>query len=148
MKRFKMQYLLVGLVVLAMGFFIACPIINTLTATAVTQDIWNLPTPSDTIKIEKISKAGKLAGNGNGMQFFGSILIKSDLAIDQLKEFYSAYSGNERTYVVEKQNQSEIQPIETRSLSFTSEVDSDSFYIVYSWGDGISPFCEFDLRGH
>lgn len=148
MKRIKIGYLLGVVMVLIIGFFIACPIVNDITANAVAKDIWSLPTPADTIKVEKVSEAGKLVGSGNGMQFFGAVLIKSNLEIDKLKEFYSTYSENEWSYVVEKQNQSEIQMIEHAKLSFSSEVESDGFYIVYSWGNGISPFCEFDIRGH
>ena len=41
--------------------------------------------PKNTELIESIYKAGKLVGNGNGMQYFGVILIKSELPLLFLK---------------------------------------------------------------
>ena len=45
--------------------------------------------------IESISRAGKLTGNGNGMQYFGAILIRSDLSLEELDAYYSRYRSNE-----------------------------------------------------
>ena len=43
---------------------------------------WLLSTdlPDNTEIIDSISISGKLVGNGNGMQYFGAILIKTDLS--------------------------------------------------------------------
>ena len=41
--------------------------------------------PKNTELIESIYKAGKLVGNGNGMQYFGVILIKSERPLLFLK---------------------------------------------------------------
>lgn len=68
--------------------------------------------------VEEFSQARKLIGCGNGMQFFGAILIKSDLSLEEIDSHYSAYR------------------------------DVEWEYIVYSWGDGMSPFRNFDLRGN
>lgn len=39
--------------------------------------------------IEKQSICGKLNGNGNGMDFLATILVKSDLSLEELQKYYS-----------------------------------------------------------
>ena len=128
---------------------ISIPIMNDYSAKQIANDIYKLPLPDNTEFIELISKSGKLTGNGNGMQYFGAMLIKSDLSLDELDTYYSAYRENEWDYVVEVQESREIECIEHSSVSFSTDVNSsENYYIVYSWGSGISPFDELDLRGH
>lgn len=148
MKKFKKAQLLWSIPVIIVLFFISCPIVNTITASSVAKEIWDIPLPPQTEKIERISKAGKLVGNGNGMQFFGAVLLESQLSFDELKKYYSDYSQNEWSCIVDKQNSNEIDEIEHGKLNFDSSVDTSRSFIVYSWGNGVFPFCEFDLRGH
>lgn len=82
------------------------------------------------------------------MQFFGGILIESQLSLEELKKYYSDYSKNEWSFIVDKQNSNEIEEIEHGKLNFDSSVYTSHSFIVYSWGNGVAPFCEFDLRGH
>ena len=65
-------------------FVISIPIVNDMSAAKVEWDLKKLPLPEQTEFIESTSKAGKLVGNGNGMQYFGAILIKSELTLDEL----------------------------------------------------------------
>lgn len=98
--------------------------------------------------LETISYAGNLAGNGNGMQFFGAVLIESSLSIEELEEYYLQYREDDYSYIVEKQATQTIQAAEHPELSFRSDIRSKNCYIVYSWGTGISPFSYFDIRAH
>ena len=42
-----------------------------------------------------------------------------------------------------------IEVIEHGNLEFRTElIENEKYYIVYSWGAGMAPFNEFDLRGH
>ena len=97
--------------------------------------------PADTVIIESVSKAGKLTGNGNGMQYFGAVLIKSGLTHDELSDFYSGA-------VVKKQTSQKIEVIEHVSLSFETVIDGDNYYVVYKFGDSSLPFANLDIRGH
>lgn len=45
---------------------------NNISAKGIIKDILSLPLPEKTDVAEEFSQAGKLAGNGNGMQFFGA----------------------------------------------------------------------------
>ena len=56
-------------------FLSLCPVINDISAKHIIAEIKSVPLPKDTQIIESFSQAGKLVGNGNGMQFFGAVLI-------------------------------------------------------------------------
>ena len=98
--------------------------------------------------IEMFSAAGKLMGNGNGMQYLGGILVKSELPIEDICEYYAQYTNNEREYFVDKQKGQQISFIEHGAVILHTDVEEDNFYIVYTWGH--SNFCltELDIRGH
>lgn len=134
--------------VLIILFLISCPIINNVFAKRVASDIESVPLPPNTQMAEKFSKAGKLTGNGNGMQFFGAVLIESQLSSEELNKYYSSYRKTEWDYIVAVQDTQNIDEIEHGDYSFETDVSNGQFYIVYSWGDGVSPFQYFDLRGH
>ena len=97
--------------------------------------------PADTVIIESVSKAGKLTGNGNGMQYFGAVLIKSDLTPDELSDFYSGA-------VVKKQTSQKIEAVEHEQMSFETVIDGDDYYIVYMFDGSSSFFANLDIRGH
>ena len=54
--------------------------------------------PERTEIIDSVSLAGKLVGNGNGVQYFGAILLKSKLSLNDLEDYYSVYQKNEWSY--------------------------------------------------
>ena len=137
------------LITLFVLFALSVPIVNNITAATVLSDIKNIPLPENTEYVDGVSAAGKFTGNGNGMQYFGAILINTDLSLDELNSYYSDYRENEFRLLFEKQESGEIAVIEHGSLVFESELSQDeNYYIVYSWGDGIDLFAALDLRGH
>ena len=131
-----------------LSFIIAVSIMNDNFAKKTASDILSVPLPEKTTYIESISLAGKLVGNGNGMQYFGAILIQSELPLDTLQTYYSNYADNEWTYIVEPQLDNKIKVIEHGYLNFGSDINGDGYFIVYSWGDTDSIFVDFDIRGH
>lgn len=146
MKKRLTVILIVSCVLLILGFAVAVPLVNDYSADCVEEELLAIPLPSNTELIESISEAGKLVGNGNGMQYFGAILIKSELSQEELTNYYKKH--NEAVFV-KSQNGKEIDFLEHSSLHFESEInDSDSYYLVYTFGDGIKPFSYIDLRGH
>ncbi len=122
------------------------PFINDRVAEGLTKDLLKLPLPEYTELVDYISCAGKLTGNGDGMQYFGAILIQSELSEDELKRFYEQYSENGRNYFVEKQNDSRIKAIENRKVFFNGNFDNKNYFIIYSWGDGDCMLSNLDLR--
>lgn len=82
---------------------ISTPFINNQIANSIKRELVKVSLPDKTEWIDDISSAGKLIGNGNGMQFFGAILIKSVLTLEELNNYYSKYRENEWSYIVEQQ---------------------------------------------
>ena len=136
------------LIVLILAAFVSVPVYNNYCAYNVEKMLCETPLPEQTELIEAISKAGKLTGNGNGMQYFGAILIKSELSLEELDAYYSEYRSNEWEYLVDIQEGQEIEVVDHSTLQFAEQIESKGYYIVYSWGDGNSLLKEIDIRGH
>ena len=146
MKKLKLVGILAAVVLI--GGVISIPLINNHTAYKVEKKLCETPLPEKTELIESISRAGKLTGNGNGMQYFGAILIRSDLSLEELDAYYSEYRSNEWEYLVEVQEGQSIEVIDHGGLQFSEEIKDSGYYIVYSWGSGDSLLQELDMRGH
>lgn len=136
------------LIVLILAIFVSAPVYNNYCAYKVEKVLCETPLPKQTELIEAISQAGKLTGNGNGMQYFGAILIRSELSLEELDAYYLDYRSNEWEYLVETQEGQHIEVIDHGTLQFTEEIKDSGYYIVYSWGSGNSPLEELDIRGH
>ena len=146
MKKLKAVGIL-AVVVLMVGS-LSIPLINNHIAYKVEKALCEIPLPEETELIESLSQAGKLTGNGNGMQYFGAILIKSELSLEELDAYYSGYRSNEWECLVETQEGQNIEVIDHVTLQFTEEIKGNGYYIVYSWGSGKSLLEELDIRGH
>ena len=146
MKKLKLVGILTAVVLI--GGVISIPLINNYTAYKVERALCEIPLPEEAELIESLSQAGKLTGNGNGMQYFGAILIRSDLSLEELETYYSDYRSNEWEYLVEIQEGQSIKEIEHKALQFSEEIEDSGYYIVYSWGSGNSLLDELDIRGH
>lgn len=149
-KLGKLVYIIIILPVVAIvAFMISIPIVNDASASKITEELQEIPLPEKTEYIEAVSKAGKMTGNGNGMQYFGAILVKSELPVEELDGYYSAYREREWDCVVEEQAGQEIACIEHGTLSFETDLsEGEQYYIIYSWGSGNELFAELDIRGH
>lgn len=141
-------FIAAGLVLAILSVLIAAPIINDSVSKKTADELACLPLPASTELVETVHKSGKLVGNGNGMQYFGAILIKSELAENELREYYSAFAEDEWDCLVEKQTDKNIKVIEHGELAFKTDIEGDNYYIVYSWGDNDTIFHELDIRGH
>lgn len=149
MKR--LLVILVSLILIPIIVQFGVQIANNCIAMEVEKEIKSLPLPERTNYIESISAAEKLVGNGNGMQYFGAMLIKSELSLEELDTYYSVYRENDWEYLVRRQTDSVIMDENwtVGDLSFKSDIYSDDYYVVYSWGDTDIDFLSwFDIRGH
>ena len=139
----------VTILVLLIAFGISVPIINNHSAKTIEVRLAQISLPENTEYIESVSAAGKLTGNGNGMQYFGAVLLNSGLSLEELEHYYAIYSENEWDCLVEIQEEQKIEMIENETLAFETSLSPDEqYYIVYSWGEGVSPFSELDIRGN
>ena len=132
----------VAIISFIIGFVVMfIPLSNDRAARNVEQQLVSITLPENTELVESVSKAGKLTGNGNGMQYFGAMLIKSDLTPDELSDFYSGA-------VVKKQTSQKIEVVEHEQMSFETVIDGDDYYIVYMFDGSSSFFANLDIRGH
>ncbi len=138
MKKILIPICVIAVLVCFVAVFI--PLSNDRTAENIAKQLES-SVPADTVIIESVSKAGKLTGNGNGMQYFGAMLIKSELTLDELSAFYSVA-------VVKKQTSQKIEVVEHEQMSFETVIDGDDYYIVYMFDGSSSFFANLDIRGH
>lgn len=147
-----MKKVFVGIILtvalICFSVLIAAPFVNDNVAKKTAKELADLPLPANTEWIESVYKAGKLVGNGNGMQYFGAILIKSELSLEELQEYYSEFAESEWKCIVENQTDTEVRITEHPRLKWKTDIEGDHYYIVYSWGDNHTIFHELDIRGH
>ena len=155
--RHVIRVTMVAIAVLLLFFALGIPIINNALALGIERDLKKLPLPPHTEIVESTSVASKLTGSGNGMQYFGAVLLKSDLSADALYDHYRVYRQGLYDCLLEPQSDSAICPAgqALRSgsvdLSFRSSVEGDGYYILYSWGDApiwLRELLNTDSRGH
>lgn len=155
--RYTIRVTMVTVAIVLLFFAVVIPIINNAIALGIEKELKHIPLPRDTVIIESTSAAGKLTGNGNGMQYFGAVLLKSDCSLEELYNHYRPYRQGLYDCLVEPQTESMICPSgETirngaTSLSFRNPIGEQGYYILYSWGDAPAwsqDLLDTDLRGH
>ena len=72
------------IVLIPVLFYATISIVNNCIANNIEQQLIALELPENTELSDSISIAAKIFGNGNGMQYFGAILVTSDLSEDEL----------------------------------------------------------------
>lgn len=125
---------------------IVSPFVNDHVAKKTAEELVELPLPENTEYIESLCRAGKLIGCGKGMQYFGAILIKSELSQKELEAYYSNFAEHDWECVVENQVGAEIWVAGEGVALLTTDVEGDNYYIVYSWGSNDTIFDDFDMR--
>ena len=99
--------------------------------------------------IDEQSTYGKLNGNGNGINYFGAVLVKSESS----KDIEIIISELERQYDIvgyTKQTQADINCylLEHVSLSFDVSLDDNENYYCIYYFDSSEKSNFFDIRGH
>lgn len=152
-KVLKIIVLLIILLLILLPIYIL--FMNNIIAYNTKRKLEKTELPENTAIIDSISIAGKVTGNGNGMQYFGAILIKTDLSENELNQYYKRYRENDWSFIIHKQNSSKIDVIDCLHYEFKKYNDNekDKYYIIYSFGSAKNVFLgdileEFDIRGH
>ena len=152
LKKILILFIIVLLVLPAISY-IGIVIANNSIAATIKHDLVRYEMPQDTELIDSISKAGKLNGNGNGMQYMGAILVKSDLNEKELQEYYSS----DFAFIEVRKQDTAILKFDLVSYNFKglSETENESYYSIVCWDDGrdeygafICELLDLDLRGH
>ena len=149
--RLWIRVTMVFIAVVLLFFAVVVPIFNNAVALGVEKDLKKIPLPENTELVESVSKAGKLVGNGNGMQYFGAVLIKSELSLEELDLYYANYRQGLFDCLIQPQTEPEIS-VADGSLAFQhKDYDDGTYYVVYTWGSAPSwlrDVLDTDLRGH
>lgn len=140
----KATVIVLSAVILLVGSIVSVPLVNNATAKNAEKQLTEIPLPENTEMLESLSCAKKLVGGGNGMQYFGAMLIKSEKTAEELTEYYN---GKLSSVFVKEQKTQQIEFIEHETLTFETPVDSGC-YIVYRFAEGIPLFSSLDIRGH
>lgn len=160
-------YLLIVLLILAV---ISIPLIITIGndgfARGIAKEVKQVSLPSETEIISTKSIADKIVGNGNGMQYLGVVLIKSNTSLHDLEEYYIDYdilvysvdgtkidkTDREKTAVKASVEWMPIDKTVVEKIAFKeleNLTDFSNYYVLYKWGRRENPdFWDFDLRGH
>ena len=125
--------------------FLLCPLLNNAFAEKTADTLEAIPLPETTEVTEKISRAGKLTGNGNGMQYFGALLLRSELTLEELQAYYTGVGAD---CTVTAQETQQIEAIENTEVLLSTDVTAGGFYLVYTWRQTGFPLALFDLRGN
>ena len=157
MKSIKKIFLIlcIFIIIIPIILYIGVVIANNCVAMTIENDLVKYQLPTDTELVDSVSIAGKIVGNGNGMQHMGAILVISDLSEDELKDYYLS----EFDYIeVRKQKTAELDFIDIGNYSFKEfEGDNvDSYYSITCWdssragicGDFIRQLLNIDIRAH
>ena len=133
--------LLAVLGVALIALILSIPIVNNRAAERTRDALLRAPLPQGATLVDSLSAAGKLTGNGNGMQYFGAILIESEMTLDELNAYYEPFRAGEWDFRLEEQVGRDIGVIENGNYAFEKVASDNSAYILYSWGD-----CDYFLR--
>lgn len=154
----KKVFIIIGIIFFII-FILACPyIINNITLSNFSKQLFSVSLPSDSILIEKKALCGKLIGNGDGMDFLAVMLIKSSKDLDELQEHFSvikyknarSFKGNGLDIVVQQASfelwiNGDVlnNNIDFASLNNISDF-SDLYFVILFDSDY---FHFFDIRG-
>ena len=156
MKAIKRIFLILLMAIISLPFvsYAGIVITNNCIADKIEKDLAKYQLPSDTELVDSISAAGKMSGNGNGMQYMGAILVKSKLSAEELKEYYDS----DFDYIQVRKQESKTLGFDLISYSFSKfpKAQDGTYYSVICWdsnreelvGECLSDFLDFDIRGH
>jgi len=88
--KIKIRYIVIAVILASILMNIAVVMTNNRIADAMETLLREHPLPPETELLDSLSVAEKVDGNGNGMQYFGMILVQSSLTEEQLEEHYRA----------------------------------------------------------
>ena len=142
--------------------YIGVVIANNCIADSVEKELKSIPLPPNTEYVDSISIAGKIFGNGNGMQYYGAVLITSELTEEELREYYREYDEDydgqdyDNLFSVNKQETDVV--IEYGRWRFKKFDNSKNNYVIsvlrinpHSYTeeeDFIAELLDLDIRAH
>ncbi len=146
----KLLALLLAVCVVMGCAYVTIVMMNNHIADGLLQKLKDCPLPPGTEILDSASIAGKELGNGNGMQYYGILLVNSDCDEGALSEWYNdriPTDGVSEWIDVLPQMSSYI--FGTTGMKFRDYSDSVNCYqIRLMRDDQVDTWLDLDLRGH
>lgn len=140
--------ILSGLLLLMLGGCTTIVLQNDAAARSVADRLSALPLPPGAQRVAVASKAGKLVGNGNGIQYVGAMLIRSAAEPATVVSFYEGQPEVGSDIAVTRSVELGASDSAVVGDLVGASGRSDE-YVVYAWGSPPSWFhADVDLRGH
>ncbi len=146
--------LLIAVIVLPVFLVLGITTTNDLIAKDIERDLKSIQLPENTEFVDSVSNAGKITGNGNGMQYYGAIVVSSQLSLEELTEYYTSQNSHINIRVQENNIFFPSHRFHSVSEQEIESFDSSkSNYIIECWAPDSIPkwlktILDFDLRGH
>ena len=148
-----MKKILIAVVILAVLAYAGIVSSNNRIAEGLQKQLVDCMLPPNTELVDSAAVAGRLQGNGNGMQYFGVALIHSNLDDGPLRTWYEAQLPNEE-YIWVTRRESELFDSSTR-LFKDFEDDGHYWFVMLSRYNPIGKDAtlldglrDIDIRGH
>ena len=135
MKKFRLIIILVFIMMPVLAYA-GITVANNRIAGSLEQDLLNYPLPPQTELLDSAAIAAKVAGNGNGMQYIGALLVKSGLTEDELQEYYDACPSDADYAEVLPQETEYI--FEYQNYRFDNWQAGEGVYRVALWSHSVS----------
>lgn len=145
------------IVCLVIGMFVLIPNYNNYVLNKFSSQLFKIELPDNISLIDTYKIRGNLNGNGNTMDFFACILVKTNCSKEELQEFlenekFTSAKGHKviDTDVIKmKNNILDTKYVEHEQIVFESlknENNLDDYYALIIYDGGYSS--DFDLLGH
>ncbi|MGO1545116.1 MAG: hypothetical protein ACTHXA_12345 [Gulosibacter sp.] len=119
--------------------------VNDASARDVETQLLELDLPEGAELIDSMSKAAKLTGSGNGMQYLGVLLIESDQGAAELQTFYDSLDETPGPGITVAPAD---EPLEFHISDLIDGAGGPGTFYIYAWGEGPGTFFEqIDIRG-
>ena len=148
----KSVKIIILLLLLPLILDISVMLVNDIIANKPENELLGFELPGKTHLVESNSVAGKLYGNGNGMQYIGQLLVATELSEEELREYYSGFDGVGVEIQVKKQNSPIIYEYFPKQEFKNFDSNENNYMIeLVRFNPGTNAFwnlLDWDIRGH
>jgi len=137
MRGERVMKKILPLLLLPVVLYVAIVLTNNFIARDLETTLLRTPLPQETEIVSSDFAAGLLSGNGNGMQYCGTLLLRSHLTEEEIREHYSRSPRPNTILIVRPVSDSEMPP-----FAYCLELWHGGF--VSGW----DPLLNLDFRGH
>ena len=140
MKKVKLIVIIfiAVLLLLSVAFQITVKAVNNNIASKVEEELLSIPLPEDTELADSLSGCGKLISKTNdpGMTYQAAILIKSELSLGKLSDYYFEYHTDYNSIGICKTTHSDARLDIVGSYEFENFKNTDGkYYVVTCTGE-------------